>query len=496
MREQMRKFLVNFSPNDRIAIGVLGVALVVRLVGLGAESAWIDEGYSLSLAKYSFADIIRGTVSDQHPPLYYLLLHVWLAFGTNITMARLLSVFLGVINVYQLQILGRKFGGQWLGLVASLLLAINPMHVWYSQEVRQYMLLAVLTTAAMSELWACLAGKNRWIFYGLFALLSLYTQYFAVFILFSQAVLVLIWSLWKQTKHILVQWLLTSLVVAVLFLPWLPVAINQFLYHPTPWIDDPVIAEIRDVPLRLLLGSGVVILPDWVLWLATIGLLIMLIWMFQKGFRGVRGKPHPMVFLGAWCFLPYLSISLISIFYPVFQFKQFLIVLAPALLLAGLFVSYLPKHLKILGFVMLLLIPSVTLIYQQGTLSKDDWRGMSAYIEKSWQQEDIIYTNPAAASLVLNLYLDPSYPMRGYPPDYDILSGGWQGELLTADSAIEQLQPIADQSDRVWLVEFFPEFWDKAGYLPGWLSSQGILLEQHWFGNIHLRLFGFGSDSP
>ena len=66
-----------------VTIVILGIALVLRVWTLGAESAWIDEAYSIALARRTVLEIIRGTMADQHPPLYYLLLQKYLKLGSR-----------------------------------------------------------------------------------------------------------------------------------------------------------------------------------------------------------------------------------------------------------------------------------------------------------------------------------------------------------------------------------------------------------------------------
>ena len=478
------------------AVSILILALAVRLLGLGAESAWIDEGYSLALARHSIPEIIRGTAADQHPPLYYLLLHFWLLLGSSVFNARLLSVFLGVLNVYQALIFGRKLGRPELGIGAALLLTINPMHVWYSQEARQYMLLVVLTTASMMAFWDCLQGKRRWLMYGLYTLLSLYTQYFTAFIMLAQALLVIGWAVWRRDKRIVPRWCGTILGFGFLFLPWLPTAVNQFLYHTMPWIGEPAAGEVRDIPLRLILGSGVLGLPGWLRWLGLVGFVILLIWMFWRLYKGRVELPQMLTFLSVWGLLPLVTISLLAVVYPLFQFKQYLILLLPLLMLATVIAGLFPRWWKYLVYLCLLLIPIFSLVYQQATLSKDDWRGLSAYIEANHQAGDIIYTNPAGASLALELYLDSSYLVMGYPPDFAILTGGWRGQTTTAEITAQQLSSIATVSKRLWLVEFFPEFWDTGKLIPAWLEGHAMLLDDQHFGNIHLRLYRIKQTVP
>ncbi|MGW8145003.1 MAG: glycosyltransferase family 39 protein, partial [Anaerolineales bacterium] len=195
-------FRKNKSNWQYIAIGlIILLAAILRLWNLGSESAWIDEAYSITLARHSILDILKGTAADQHPPLYYLLLKFWLLFGSGVTYARFLSVIIGVINVGQVLHFGYRTAGIAIGILAGLLVAISPMHVWYSQEIRMYILLVSLTTASTAALWWALKDNKlwQWSAYCLFSILSLYTQYFAAFIFFAQGVWILIW-VWRERQ--------------------------------------------------------------------------------------------------------------------------------------------------------------------------------------------------------------------------------------------------------------------------------------------------------
>jgi mannosyltransferase len=468
---------------------VVIVALSIRLIGLGAESAWIDEAYSITLSHLPAIQIIQGTAADQHPPLYYLLLHLWMLFGDKISYVRLLSALLGTINVVQVMVFGRKVGGELLGIGAALLLAISPFHVWYSQEARQYILLAVLTTAATVELWNCLHGKRRWILYCLFCLLAIYTQYFAVFIFLAHAALVILWSFHQKHKRLLLPWATSMIVVGLAFAPWLPTAINQFLYHTMPWISEPGAGDVRDLALRLLLGGGVVWLPLSVRWACLVALLGGLVWVTYKY---ILHKPEirwNFGFISLWTLIPFVSISVVAIFYPVFQFKQFLIILVPLMLAVTVIAIVIPRPWGSLFFAGIALVSGLTMIYQQSILTKDDWRGVAYYIESRAENGDLVYGNPAASSLALDLYWENTFPYTGYPINYNILRGGWAGQPLTAQLVDEQLSESTSGFKRVWLVEFFPEYWDKHEYISSWLASHGTILADRSFGSIRLRLY-------
>ncbi|MGH2542748.1 MAG: hypothetical protein ACRDIB_08125, partial [Ardenticatenaceae bacterium] len=82
-----------------IAILVL-LTLGPRLLALGLQPLWWDEGYSLFFATESPARLLELTSLDIHPPLYYLLLQGWMALvGIGAMQARLLSVLIGVATI-------------------------------------------------------------------------------------------------------------------------------------------------------------------------------------------------------------------------------------------------------------------------------------------------------------------------------------------------------------------------------------------------------------
>ena len=146
------------TRRERLITAGLLILLVLLATGLrfyrlDAQSLWNDEGASVALAQRDLATITRDAARDIHPPLYYWLLSGWVRFsGTSEAAVRSLSALLGVVLVALTYALGRLVAGRWIGLAAAFLGAINPFQVYYAQEARMYMLLAVVTTGAMLSL--------------------------------------------------------------------------------------------------------------------------------------------------------------------------------------------------------------------------------------------------------------------------------------------------------------------------------------------------------
>ena len=154
-----------------VAVLLLLLAYALRLYRLDGQSLWWDEGISLHLATSSLGEIVRDRLANIHPPLYFFLLKVWLAFvGVSPLTARYLSVLAGLLSVAlvfaivrqhltgarpELSLPGTRMrgahlsgvgrgGGRAAPWLAAALMLLSPLSVIYSQEIRVYPLLPVV----------------------------------------------------------------------------------------------------------------------------------------------------------------------------------------------------------------------------------------------------------------------------------------------------------------------------------------------------------------
>lgn len=471
---------------------ILLFGFLLRLWRLESESIWIDEAYSIQLARYPLAQIIQGTAADQHPPLYYFLLHLWLFLGDSIWNFRFLSVILGTLNIWQVVQLGTKIRDEKFGLVAGVLLAVMPLHVYYSQEVRMYMLLLVNLTASTTMLWDWLQDRkvSQWFLYIVFNLAALYTHNFSAFVILTQALFILIISVLHRDRKIFLQWFLSMSICLVGYLPWLPVALNQMRYHTMDWLGSPSPEMIRDTFLRLVFGFPWPSMPSVLDW-AVITLIVVILVGFSVFYFKKKRNLEVFSFVFLWALIPFVTISIISEFYPIFQIKQFIIILPALAFTYALIAGNLPKWFRrglILGILAVFLVTSIG---QSVILTKDDWRGTSKYLQNNFLEGDLIYANPSASFLAINLYA-PNIPVdsySGYPPDYQILTGGWkEGTIVTFSKAQEVLKPYLSHR-RIWLVEFTPQLWDPEGLIPFQLAQNYNQVLDQDFTRIRLRLF-------
>ncbi len=120
------------------------LALILRVYKIGADELWFDETISATAAMGSAKDIISGTLSPKSPPLYYLIIHIWgVVFGFGEVSLRSFSALAGTLLVAGVGFSGARFFSRRAGLAAAAISAVAPLGIYYSQEARSYILLAL-----------------------------------------------------------------------------------------------------------------------------------------------------------------------------------------------------------------------------------------------------------------------------------------------------------------------------------------------------------------
>lgn len=194
------------------------LALVLRIPRL-FDNLWYDETFTARMASIPLENLPVAIMGDVHPPLNYLI--QWLTarlLGTSEVALRLPSLVFGLLLVLvtcrmaHSLLLGRK-----VAFVAAMVVAIMPAAIYYSNEARQYMLLALLV---ISTLTALLEGR-RWRFALLCALIP-WTHNIG-FVYAGVLCAVNLWRCILPRKFLYVP----LLIVAVSASVWLPFMLKQ-----------------------------------------------------------------------------------------------------------------------------------------------------------------------------------------------------------------------------------------------------------------------------
>ncbi|MCP5095932.1 MAG: glycosyltransferase family 39 protein [Chloroflexi bacterium] len=148
MKKYLKNGVVAFNDNRSyqllLLIMVISLAAVLRFYKLGEWSFWGDEYITVRKA----IDVFGGGITRMSPSM--LLTHVVLTTqGVSEWNARLISVLAGIVTVPVLYWLVRRLYDSYVAIIASLLLAIAPWHIYWSQNARFYTTLLLFYTLAL-----------------------------------------------------------------------------------------------------------------------------------------------------------------------------------------------------------------------------------------------------------------------------------------------------------------------------------------------------------
>jgi hypothetical protein len=232
------------APSRAPALATLAVAGVVAIGVLlrfwTRSDLWFDEALSVEVAKLPLGELRGALASDGHPPVYYVLLHLWMAvFGEGDLAVRSLSGVFALAALPLTWVLARRLGGREAAVAGLLLLASSPFAIRYATEARMYTLVMLLVLAgALALREAVETGAPRWrVAVALLSGLLLLTHYWTFYLLGATG-LVLVWAAWRVTgeeRRRRVGAIVAIAAGGLLFLPWLPTFLAQAASTGTPW---------------------------------------------------------------------------------------------------------------------------------------------------------------------------------------------------------------------------------------------------------------------
>ncbi|HIK44193.1 MAG TPA: glycosyltransferase family 39 protein [Leptolyngbyaceae cyanobacterium M65_K2018_010] len=256
-----------------MALGIIAIALGLRFADLDHKVYWHDEVFtSLRVAGYIGPEVTAQLFTDQtltarellqyqhfpadaslaktwmalvdhpeHPPLYYLLAYAWGHIWTaSVGAYRALAALFGVLALPLMYGLGRSLFPQAPAIagLATVLLAVSPVHFIYSQEAREYSLWVVGILLANLTLWRALRNPHwrGWFSYGVALGFTFYGSLMTGLLVLSHLIFVV---LTQKPRQWLAFALANGLALGCLA-PWLWVIGRQWqrLHSVTAWIHE------------------------------------------------------------------------------------------------------------------------------------------------------------------------------------------------------------------------------------------------------------------
>lgn len=500
------------------AVFVLLLATLLRFHLLGAQSFWNDEGNSARLSERSIPAIVQGTASDVHPPLYYLALRGWRELlGETEFGLRALSAYAGVLTVAAVmalvrpgKIAPRHKDGETQDLpggglaparpreltlaasaVAGLLVAVNPVLVYYSQEARMYALLALVAVLSAWALFNWVGGDMRqslaWAAaYTLLMAVGLYTHYFYPAVIAAQGAVIVLWWFrpdWVANDVIaerrvrrLFAWAGMVVVAGILYAPWVPIFLRQIGGRDGAAVGWTAFASAGGRWLAL----GNTVAPHETTWAIVAFAVLAVLGVVAGGRRSVA----PLLLAA----IPMVFMYVVGATDPAF-FKFMLVVVPFAAVLMGLawrgsWAGRIPAAVLTVAVLAGSLL-SLGNLYGDPAFARADYRGMAARIAaEAHPNAGIILVAPNQWEAFTYYHREgaPVYPLPLGQPDPAILE--------------PELERIAAAHDRLYVLYWGDAQRDPEHVIERWLDAHTFKVSDEWVADVRFAVYAVPRSAP
>ncbi len=369
------------------------------------QSLWRDEAFSVWIAQDSLTEVIRRTSGDYNPPLYYLLLHVWMrVFGRSEIALRSLSLVAFLITIYVTYLIGRQVfkKNHKFARYLMLLTATSPLLIYYAFELRMYAQFAMFASLSIYFL----LKKKTWP-YVLSTVLGLYTQPYMLFVVLTQNV-----YLWlKKEFKTLVNY---DFLLGLFYLPWIPTLIDQLLASGPMWIWP--------IDLNLLLSVlgnqyvGFEGTPPWLWpymkWLSVVFIII-------SAYVYIKSKHRDFTqFSLLLTYLPLTVVMGISLIKPIYVMRYVIFITLGEIFVISVFIAIVKNknwQITILGVFLVLNI--FLNLYMVPYHTKVDIRQTFAHIIPLLKPNDAVYAQTPLVYYESLYYTPDTYPVYLWNPN-------------------------------------------------------------------------------
>jgi len=450
---------------------LLGTAL--RVVGLGAESLWLDEASTARRAALTYAELFFDTRNGSQLPLYFWISKAWSGIaGTGEVSLRFPALIFGVLLIPMVFLLGRELFGERAAGWAAFFAAINPVLIHYSQDARPYSLYVLLVVGSWFYLIRWIRGGERRHLLGwcISTVGVLYTHPLGVLVLPSHLAGFLLFprAIGMEERKPRFKVFLGSMFLVVL--PYLPllfrmqeqIALKMTGGSVAGWIPTPRLYDLLFTPVWYFTRRAVA-------GLVALSLLIAL---------AIRPPPSEknrcaILFLAtAWLTFSLLPWAVSFLITPMYVFRYTMPVLAALLILLGWAMTRLRPSIRV-GAVALFLAASAGPLYDFHTgMDKPPWRDAGQFLRERSRPGDLVVWDPG--------YLKPLSEYYFNPPESVNVSFPY-----SVESVVAALRGV----DRVWVVtetgfDFGVASAFLEGDIPGWSVLEERALEERYKVNI------------
>lgn len=449
---------------------ILGIALFLRLISLN-QSLWLDEAINVLAAKnYSLLGMISEYAkADFHPPGFFFILWIWTKlFGYSEVTVRAPSVIFGLFTVFIAYLIGKKLLSKNLGIIAALILTVNPLHIYYSQEARMYVFAAFVVSLSIYFFIKLLSNERlAWLGYVISSILVLSSDYLAYLIFPTQLVILILLKRFQFLK----KWLVLSAVAVFAWIWWIPVFISQLSIGSQAASSIPgwreVVGSFGIKPLILTYIKfiiGRINYPnDFVYFLLFLIPGITFAYLF---FKAMTSKlKDAKIILSLSLTIPILLAWSISFFIPIYTYFRVLFTLPFFILLVALGVLHLKGKLFKISLALLIAVQlASSLIYLlNAEFHRENWKDLVNFLKNEKEDSVVLFESTGVFS-PFEYYADDSLNAIGA---LNTLPAETEEDTLNLENRLKGV-------DKVFLLQYLVEISDPLRLVEQKLANIGF----------------------
>lgn len=520
-------------------LGIVLLAVSVMLLGVSVylcfcNDIWYDELFTMGLGNQSLSGLVSVTARDVHPPLYYMIVKLALMIGGSffsgpqqVMLAKLVSVLPFVLClVYAATKVRKHFGMLTAGLFSFLIITM-PQMADYTVEIRMYGYAVFFITAGMLHAYELTGERSgvtckmtgtddkisdteyktnisyvNWIAVTIYALLALYTHYFAaVAALMIYAYLFFAFLAEQKLKQKILPFLCSGFACVIGYLPWMigvvtaqvgrvkenywiqPVSLRtlggcvKFLFKPaftTEWLN-----HLLAVVLFVLYG----------------GLLVVTLFHYLKSEKEQHLKKAFFLAGCVDCLIGIVIFGFAASFLvrPIFVYRYMLPAMGVFWLAFAIMLGNI-RDRKVLLLPILALVILVGLRDYRAFYGEEMWKKLQMEVTQAAleqiEEDDIIIYNFDQAQGVVSYYLNnetylwygntEELIMEMYPLNHSLVEG-----VFSDEAGIARIKEFFREGKDVWFLgsgnarEEILQKWVESGI--GFEEKDSVMIERYWF---------------
>lgn len=405
---------------------LLSIALRIPYLN---QSLWLDEAIQALALMGEKGPLLTYALADFQPPLYHFILYGWTSiFGFSEIALRMPSFIFGILTVYFGILIARLINKKSAG-IAGLLLATNPLLIYYSQEGRTYATTTFFITLSVYYLVRLLKDdkNNSKIGYFISTSIALWTSYIAWIIIALQA----LYLYFHKRKYLK----LPALALTTLAF-WAPSLVAQLsvgsanIQSSVEWgrvVGSFEWARIPRTWTKFTIGR--ISFANKALYAI---LAASLFGLHSYALKKTFTRKNKILYI--WIFGSIIMSLIISAFIPIYQYFRLLPVLPGYIILLSIGLSQLKNSKILVNLLVIVNFLSLFIFWTNPSFHRENWRELINYINNDSMQ----------AVIAMPSY-NQSDPVRYYDPSMVVIEP--KNNISTASNTIYYLNYVEDLFD-------------------------------------------------